>query len=72
MTILHLSDAFIQNNFFCQYVCSLGIEPTTFELLMQCSTEPQEHLIQLPYTRNQYTKESRGLWQGLKKQKGLF
>ncbi len=29
--------------FFCQYVCSLGIEPTTFELLTQCSTtEPQE------------------------------
>ncbi len=29
--------------FFCQYVCSLGIEPTTFVLLMQCSTtEPQE------------------------------
>ncbi len=26
---------------FCQYVCSLGIEPTTFT---QCSTtEPQEH-----------------------------
>ncbi len=23
--------------FFCQYVCSLGIEPTTFALLMQCS-----------------------------------
>ncbi len=31
-------------NFFCQYVCSLGIEPTTFALLTQCSTtEPQEH-----------------------------
>ncbi len=30
---------------YCQYVCSLGIEPTTFALLMQCSTtEPQEHL----------------------------
>ncbi len=30
--------------FFCQYVCSLVIEPTTFALLMQCSiTEPQEH-----------------------------
>ncbi len=29
---------------FCQYMCSLGIEPTTFALLMQCfSTEPQEH-----------------------------
>ncbi len=30
--------------FFYQYVCSLGIEPTTFALLTQCSTtEPQEH-----------------------------
>ncbi len=29
---------------YCQYVCSLGIEPTTFALLAQCSTtEPQEH-----------------------------
>ncbi len=29
---------------FLQYVCSLGIEPTTFALLTQCSTtEPQEH-----------------------------
>ncbi len=29
---------------FCQYVCSLGIEPTTFALLTQCSTtESQEH-----------------------------
>ncbi len=36
---MHLADAFIQSNlqciqatqfFFCQYVCSLGIEPTTF------------------------------------------
>ncbi len=27
---------------FCQYMCSLGIEPTTFALLTQCSTtEPQ-------------------------------
>ncbi len=32
-------------NFFCQYMCSLGIEPTTFALLTQCSTtEPQEHI----------------------------
>ncbi len=31
--------------FFCQYMCSLGIEPTTFALLTQCSTtEPQEHV----------------------------
>ncbi len=30
---------------FCQYACSLGIEPTTFALLTQCSTtEPQEHV----------------------------
>ncbi len=51
---MHLADAFIQSDlqpsdsgyiFFCQYVCSLGIEPTTFALLTQCSTtEPQEHL----------------------------
>ncbi len=36
---MHLADAFIQSDllilisgytFFCQYVCSLGIEPTTF------------------------------------------
>ncbi len=38
---MHLADAFIQSdlvyNFFCQYMCSLGIEPTTFALLMQFS-----------------------------------
>ncbi len=50
---LHLSDAFIQSDllyvcmyimkciqviiFFYQYVCFLGIEPTTFALLTQCS-----------------------------------
>ncbi len=42
---LHLSDAFIQSDLqciqaihlYCQYVCSLGIEPTTFALLTQCS-----------------------------------
>ncbi len=29
--------------FYCQYMCSLGIEPTTFALLTQCSTtEPEE------------------------------
>ncbi len=37
---MHLADAFIQSDlqclciqaihFYCQYVCSLGIEPTTF------------------------------------------
>ncbi len=44
-SLLHLSDAFIQSNLQCiqaihlyfQYVYSLGIEPTTFALLMQCS-----------------------------------
>ncbi len=53
---MHLADAFIQSDlqyiqfiiFFCQYVCSLGIEPTTFALLTQCSTtEPQEHYIKV-------------------------
>ncbi len=42
---LHLADAFIQSDlqciqvihFYCQYMCSLGIEPTTFALLTQCS-----------------------------------
>ncbi len=50
-TFTHLADAFIQSDLqwiqaihFCHYVCSLGIEPTTFALLTQCSTtEPQEH-----------------------------
>ncbi len=47
---MHLADTFIQSNLFRKYicivsVCSLGIEPTTFALLTQCSTtEPQEHL----------------------------
>ncbi len=50
---MHLADAVIQSNLqyiqaihlYCQYVCSLGIEPTTFALLMQCfTTEPQEHI----------------------------
>ncbi len=53
-TFMHLADAFIQSNlqciqaihFDCLYVCSLGIEPTTFALLTQCSTtESQEQLI---------------------------
>ncbi len=31
--------------YFGQYMCSLGIKPTTFALLTQCSTtEPQEHI----------------------------
>ncbi len=52
---MHLADAFIQSDLqsiqviqFCQYVCSLGIEPTTFALLMQCSTtDPQDHLFKV-------------------------
>ncbi len=44
-TFMHLADAFIQTDLqciqaihlYCQYVCSLGIEPTTFALLTQCS-----------------------------------
>ncbi len=32
--------------YFCQYMCFLGIEPTTFALLIKCSTtEPQEHSV---------------------------
>ncbi len=51
-TFMHLADTFIQSDMdsiqaihlYCQYVCSLGIEHTTFALLTQCSTtEPQEH-----------------------------
>ncbi len=39
-----LTVQYLGYNFFCQYVCSLEIEPTTFALLTQCSTtEPQEH-----------------------------
>ncbi len=43
---MHLVDAFIQSDLQCiqvkhflfgQYMCSLGIEPTTFALLTQCS-----------------------------------
>ncbi len=47
---MHLADAFIQSDlvhsgYTCIVsMCSLGIEPTTFALLTQCSTtEPQEH-----------------------------
>ncbi len=44
-TFTYLADAFIQSDLqciqaihiFCQYMCSLGIEPTTFALLTQCS-----------------------------------
>ncbi len=38
---------------FFQYVCSLGIEPTTFALLKQCSTtEPREHSLQPRYAES--------------------
>ncbi len=47
---MHLADALIQSDLvysgytFFVSMCSLGIEPTTFALLTQCSTtEPQEH-----------------------------
>ncbi len=52
-TFIHAADAFIQSDLQCikaihlygLNVCSLGIEPTTFALLMQCfMTEPQEHV----------------------------
>ncbi len=44
-TYMHLADAFIQSDLqciqaihlYCQYVCSLGIDPTTLALLTQCS-----------------------------------
>ncbi len=43
---MHLADAFIQSHLqYIQYVCSLGIEPTTFAPLTQCyTTEPQEQI----------------------------
>ncbi len=53
LTFMHFVDAFIQSDlqciqvihFYCQLVCFLGIEPTTFALQTQYSTtEPQEHL----------------------------
>ncbi len=53
---MHLADAFIQSDLqsafrlyiFCQYMCSLGIEPTTFALLTQCS--PLSHRNTLLFT----------------------
>ncbi len=59
---MHLADAFIQSDLaiqaiylYCQYVCSLGIKPTTFALLTQCSTtEPQEqNSTQTPHSTEQ-------------------
>ncbi len=52
---MHLADAFIQNDLqcilavhlYCQYVCSLGIEPTAFALLMQCSNVVIPQVIKL-------------------------
>ncbi len=46
-TFMHLGDAFIQSDlqciqaihFFSQYMCSLGIEPTTFVLLTECAAK---------------------------------
>ncbi len=61
-TFMHLADAFIQSDLQCIQVmhvlsvcmCSLGIEPTTFALLTQCSNHwatgthvPQEHMFSL-------------------------
>ncbi len=49
VAFIHLADTFIQSDLCIQaihffYVCSLGIEPTTFALLTQCSTtESQAH-----------------------------
>ncbi len=48
---MHLADAFIQSDlqfiqviiFVCQYVCSLGTEPTFVVLTQYSTTEPQEH-----------------------------
>ncbi len=54
-TFMHLADTFIQSDLQCIQVinfcvCSLGIEPTTFALLTQCSTtEPQQHCM-TPWT----------------------
>ncbi len=47
--------------FFCEYMCSLGIEPTTFALLTQCSTtEPQEHMYSCTHThRDTHTHRER-------------
>ncbi len=52
-TFMHLADTSIQSDLqYIQvihfFVCSLGIEPTSFALLTQCSTtEPQEHKLKV-------------------------
>ncbi len=40
--------------FFCQYVCSLGIEPTTFALLTQCSTTEPHVILSCSYFSADY------------------
>ncbi len=64
-TFMNLASAFIQSDlhciqaihFFCQYVCSLGMNPQPFALLTQCSTtEPQEHMY--VYTHTPHTHQS--------------
>ncbi len=71
LTFTHLADAFIQSDLQCiqvihlyfQYVCSLGIEPTTFALLTQCSNHwatgthgsPNHHWLWTLYTGLQAT-----------------
>ncbi len=42
--------------FFCGYVCSLGIEPTTFALLTQCSNHPDMNTTKLKKLLNKQTE----------------
>ncbi len=59
--------------FFCQYVCSLGIEPTTFALLTQCSTtEPQEQLYFEVFRAHCPILDDAALFQPAKPLIGLF
>ncbi len=65
---MHLADAFIQSDLqciqaihlYCQYVCSLGIEPTTFALLTQCSnhwaTGTQEQYFSLRWVEMYFSR----------------
>ncbi len=78
---MHLVDDFIQSDLQCIQaihfvsMCSLGIEPTTFALLKQCSTtEPQEQefrhgslrnwgaWLQINTMINHFQKEMQNLW----------
>ncbi len=60
--LLHLADVLSKATYstfrlyiFWQYACSLGIEPTTFALLTQCSTtEPQEHIKLIKHENTQF------------------